>query len=82
MPIVINLLTKKFKYMKPVTPHWTTATQDLLKDIKKATLSDPCLQRFNYKKLIVLRSDVSSNGVCLCVCQPGNGKAYAKAMNV
>ncbi len=67
--------------MEPVTPHWTTAAQDLLEDIKKAILLDPCLQRFKYKWLIVLQSDFSSKGFGYVICQPGNDDALTKAMN-
>jgi hypothetical protein len=74
-------LTMKFEYIEPVTPHWTTATQDFLKDIQRAVLSDPCLQRFNYKQLIVLRSDFLSKGFGYVLCQPGNDDALTEAMN-
>jgi hypothetical protein len=47
-------LTTNFKYSEPITPHWTTATQELPKDIKQAILLYPCLQRFNCKWLIIL----------------------------
>jgi hypothetical protein len=74
-------LTIKFEYIEPVTPHWITATQDFLKYIKKAILLDPCLQRFYYKRLIVLRSDFLSKGFGSVLCQPGNDDALTEAMN-
>jgi hypothetical protein len=37
-------LTTKLEYTDPVSPHWTTATQDSFNDIKQAILSNPCLK--------------------------------------
>jgi hypothetical protein len=47
-------LTTNFEYTEPITPHWTTAAQELFKDIKQVILLNPCLQLFNYQQLIVL----------------------------
>jgi hypothetical protein len=47
-------LTTKLEYTDPVSPHWTTAAQDLFNDIKQAILSDPCLKHFYHQHLIVL----------------------------
>jgi hypothetical protein len=47
-------LTTKLEYTNPVSPHWTTAAQDLFNNIKQAILSDPCLKHFDHQSLIVL----------------------------
>ncbi len=74
-------LTTNFKYTEPITPHWTTAAQELFKDIKQAILLDPFLQRFKYQWLIALQSDFLSWGFGYVVCQPGNDTSLTKAMN-
>ncbi len=74
-------LTTKFEYTDPVTPHWTSAAQDSIEDIKSSILLDPCLMRFNHQQLIVLCTDFLSRGFGYVVCQPGNNKASNAAMN-
>jgi hypothetical protein len=49
-------------------------------DLKKAILSDPCLMRFNHNRLIVLRTDFSSQGFGFVVSQPGTDKSSEAAM--
>ena len=58
----------KLEYTAPVAPHWTPAAQAAFDDMKEAILSDPCLLRFDFQKLIVLRTDFSkvASGLC-CV---------------
>jgi hypothetical protein len=48
-------------------------------DLKGAILSDPCIQRFDHRKLIVLRTDFSSKGFGYVLLQPGNDEASVKA---
>jgi hypothetical protein len=45
-------LTTKLEYTNPVSPHWMTAAQDLLNNIKQVTLSDLCLKRFDHQRLL------------------------------
>jgi hypothetical protein len=71
----------KFEYTEPVTPHRTATAQDLFKNVKKAILSESCLQGFNYKRLIVLRSEFLSKGFSYVVCQPRNDNALTEAIN-
>ena len=40
---------------------------------------DPCIQRFDYRKLVVLRTDFSSFGFGYVLLQPGNDEASVKA---
>ena len=44
----------KNEYTKPVAPFWTDASQKAFDDMRHAIISDPCLQRFDYRKLVIL----------------------------
>ena len=74
-------LTTNFEYTELVAPHWSAPAQASFDDIKQAILSDPCLKRFNHQRLIVLRTDFSSQGFGYVVCQPGNDDVLNAAMN-
>jgi hypothetical protein len=52
----------KNKYTNPVTPIWTYAAQAAWDNIKQAIISNPCLQRFNYRKLVILHTGISALG--------------------
>ena len=54
--------------------------QAALDDMKEAILSDPCLLRFDYRKLIVLRTDFSKDGFGFVLCQPASDDATLKAV--
>jgi hypothetical protein len=63
-----------------VATSFSPARTDLaLKLLKEAILSDPCIQRFNYRKLTVLRSDFSAQGFGFVLLQPGNNEASVQA---
>jgi hypothetical protein len=70
----------KLEYTEPVAPHWTPAAQAALEDMKEAILSDPCLLRFDYRKLIVLRTDFSKDGFGFVLCQPASDDATLNAV--
>ena len=70
----------KLEYTEPVAPHWTPAAQAALDDMKEAILSDPCLLRFDYRKLIVLRTDFSKDGFGFVLCQPASDDATLNAV--
>jgi hypothetical protein len=74
-------LTMNFEYTDAAAPHWTTAVQDALIDVKEVILSDPCLKRFDHHCHIVFRTDFSSHGFGYVVCQPGDNDALTVAMN-
>jgi hypothetical protein len=74
-------LTTTFEYTKIVAPHWSAPAQAAFDNIKQAILSDPFLKRFNHQRLIVLRTDFSSQGFGYIVCQPGNNDASTAAMD-
>jgi hypothetical protein len=69
----------KQEYTKPVAQHWTPEAEVAWEDLKDTILSDPCIQRFDYRKLIVLRTDFSSHGFGYVLLQPGNNKALTQA---
>ena len=48
-------------------------------DLKDAILLDPCIQRIDYRKLVVLRTDFFSLGFGYVLLQPGNDKVSVKA---
>jgi hypothetical protein len=60
-------------------PLWTEAAQKAFDDIKLAIILDPCLQRFDHNKLVVLRTDFSSLGFGYVLLQPGNNEASTQA---
>ena len=47
--------------------------------MKGAILANPCIQRFDHHKLIVLRTDFSAKGFRYVLLQPGNDEASTKA---
>ncbi len=69
----------KNEYIDPVAPIWTDAAQAAWDNIKQAIISNPCLQRFDYRKLVVLCTDFSALGFGYVLLQPGNDAASIKA---
>jgi hypothetical protein len=69
----------KQEYTKPVANQWTPEAEGAWEDLKDAILSDPCIQQFDYPKLIVLRTDFSSHGFGYVLLQPGDDKASTQA---
>ena len=63
-----------------VGPLWNDGAQHSMDNLKEAILSDPCLMRFNHKRLIVLRTDFSSRGFGFVVSQPGTDESSEAAM--
>jgi hypothetical protein len=69
----------KQEYTNAVGPLWMPKPQGAWDNLKGAILSDPCIQRFDHCKLIVLQTDFSSLGFGFISLQPGNDKASTKA---
>ena len=69
----------KGEYTDPIAQHWTPEAETAWNDLKDAILSDSCIQRFDHRKLVVLRSDFSSLGFGYVLLQPGNDKASVRA---
>ncbi len=70
----------KNDYANPVAPIWTDNAQAALNNMKQAIISDPCLQRFNYRKPVVLQTDFSARGFGYVLLQPGNDDALMTAL--
>ncbi len=70
----------KLKFTETVAPHWNIEAQAALDDMKNAILSDPCLLHFDYRKLIVLRTDFSKDGFGYVLCQPALDKSLLKTV--
>ena len=51
---------------------WASAAKEAFDDIKSAILDDPCIQRFDHKKLIIIRTDFSGNGFGYVLLQPAD----------
>jgi hypothetical protein len=69
----------KREYTYTIADYWTPQAESAWNDLKEAILSDPCIQRFDYRKLVVLRTDFSSFGFGYVFLQPGNDEASVKA---
>ena len=74
----LRTVTKQ-EYTEDVGPHWTPETQAAWEDLKGSILADPCIQRFDHRKLIVLRTDFSAKGFGYVLLQPGNDEASTNA---
>jgi len=76
----LHTVTKQ-EYTDPIAQHWTHDAEQAWEDLKDAILLDPCIQRFDYRKLVVLRTDFSSLGFGYVLLQPGNDEASVKAVH-
>jgi len=76
----LRALTTHHEYTDQVSPIWIDACRRSFDDIRIAILSDPCLARFNHRRLVVLHTDFSSQGFGYVVCQPGTDEASEAAM--
>ena len=70
----------KEEYTDPIAQHWTPDAEHAWKYLKDAIISDPCIQCFNHRMLVVLRTDFSSMGFGYVLLQPGNEEALVKAV--
>ena len=62
----------KLESTENVARHFDTDTKAKWEDTKQALISDPCLDRFDYKKQLYLRIEFSAKGFGYAACQPGN----------
>ena len=76
-PLRVILLNK---YTDRVDPYWSDAAKAAFDEMRQAILSDPCLRRFNHRKLLVLRTDLSANGFGYVACQPADDDISIAAM--
>ncbi len=75
----LRKITKE-EFTDLVAPYWNNAAQASLDDIKDAILANPCILRFDYRKLIMLRTDFSSIGFGWVLCQPGDNETSNNAV--
>jgi hypothetical protein len=69
----------KHEYTNPLGLLWADTAQATLDDMKNAIISNPCLQRFDYRKLVVLCTDFSALEFGYVLLQPGNDDASTQA---
>ena len=56
-------------YTELVGDMWTSDARATFNDLRNSILCNPCLRRFNQKRLTVLRTDFLSKGFGYVVCQ-------------
>jgi hypothetical protein len=70
----------KLEYTEAVGDMWTAEANNAFEELKQSVLCDPCLRRFDHRKLTVLRTDFPALGFGYVVCQPGDDEcSLAKA---
>ena len=70
----LRTVTKE-EYTDPIALHWMPDAEKAWDDLKDAIILDPCIQRFDYRKLVVLCTDFSSLGFGCVLLQLGNDEA-------
>ena len=68
-------------YTVPVGTAWTDCANASFNEMHQAILSDPVLQRYDHRKLLVLRTDFSADSFGYVACQPADDDVSLKAMN-
>jgi hypothetical protein len=64
----------KPEYTEAVGDMWTAEARRAFDELKQSVLSNPCLRRFDHRKLTVLCTDFSALGFGFVVCQPGDNE--------
>jgi hypothetical protein len=68
------------EYTSPVGLSWTLTANAVFKEMRQAILSDPCLQRYDHRKLLILRTNFSAKGFGYVACQPANNEISLAVM--
>jgi len=68
-------------YDTPLSVLWDAAANAEFDDMRHAILRNPCLERYDHRKLLVLRTDFSGEGFGYVALQPGDDDASLKAMH-
>jgi hypothetical protein len=68
-------------YTVPVGTARMDCANAAFEEMHQAILSDPVLQRYDHRKLLVLRTYFSADGFGYVACQPANNDVSLKAMN-
>ena len=72
----------KAEYPTPITDaNWNADAKEAWDAVKAAIVSDPCLMRYDHRKLTVLRTDFSAIGFGYAACQPDNDPVSLAAMD-
>ena len=71
----------KEDYSSPLGSAWTPTHLAIFDEMRKSILDDPCIKRFDHRKLLVLRTDFSADGFGYVALQPGNNDASLSAMH-
>ena len=68
------------EYTESLEGLWTDKAQASMDDLKKSVLDDPCLKRYDHRKLLVLMTDFSAKGFGYVACQPADDAVSLAAM--
>ena len=68
-------------YASPLGSAWTPSHLAIFNEMRNALLDDPCLNRYDHHKLLVLRTDFSADGFGYVALQPGDDEASLSAMH-
>ncbi len=79
LPIAPLHKLTKYEYTNPLGLLWTDTAQAVWDDMRNAIIANPCLQQFNYRKLVVLRTNFSALGFGYVLLKPGNNNALIQA---
>ena len=71
----------KEDYASPLGSTWTPSHLAIFNEMRNALLDDPCLKRYDHRKLLVLRNDFSADGFGHVALQPGDDEASLSAMH-
>jgi hypothetical protein len=62
------------EYTERVGDLWTSEVQTTFDDLRGSILCNPCLRRFDPRKITILRTDFSATGFGYVVCQPDDNE--------
>jgi hypothetical protein len=71
----------KEDYASPLGSAWSPSHLAIFNEMRNALLDDPCLKRYDHRKLLVLRTDFSADGFGYVALQPGDDEASLSAMH-
>jgi hypothetical protein len=67
-------------YTKPISYWWSAMANAAFDKMRGAILANPCLQRYNHRKLLVLCTNFFANGFSYVACQPADNDVSLAAM--
>ena len=69
------------EYTTTLGDKWSLEAAAAWDDMRHAVLKDPCLRRYDHRKLLVLRTDFSAEGMGYVACQPADDEESLSAMH-